>query len=97
MTHSAWLDDHLELLPIDADAWRMCDRRMRASDAEFVVAYIERVDEGFDVVWMRGPRRRSRLRTLEECLRRGSELLSQERSRSRRPVPIPHFPPVRTS
>jgi len=96
MTHDARVDDPLELIPIDDDAWRLCDRRAGANDAEFVVAYIERVDAGFEAIWMRGLRRRSRHDTLAECVARGEKLLrAEESSRSSRPIPIAHFPPMR--
>ncbi len=96
MTHDAQIDGRLELLPIDDDAWRLCDRLVDDHDAEYVVAYIERADAGFEAIWMRGPRRRSRQKTLEECVRRGEALLrAEETSRARRPVPIAHFPPPR--
>lgn len=96
MTQTAHVGGHLELLPIDEDAWRLCDRRVSARDPEFVVAYIERTDGGFETVWIRGGARRSRLSSLEECVERGEEILrAQEQSTSSRPVPIPHFPPAR--
>ncbi|MBF4562119.1 hypothetical protein ITJ43_08185 [Microbacterium sp. VKM Ac-2870] len=96
MTHKAQIDDRLELLPIDDDAWRLCDRRVDDHDAEYVVAYIERGNAGFEAIWMRGPRRRSHQKTLQECVRRGEALVrAEETSRARRPVSIAHFPPPR--
>ncbi|KIC59115.1 hypothetical protein RM52_04360 [Microbacterium hominis] len=96
MTQTAHVGGHLELLPIDEDAWRLCDRRVSARDAEFVVAYIERTDDGFETVWMRGGARRARLSSLEECVERGERILcEQERSTASRPIPIAHFPPAR--
>ncbi|WP_294947263.1 hypothetical protein [uncultured Microbacterium sp.] len=69
---------------------------MSARDAEFVVAYIERTDDGFETVWMRGGARRARLSSLEECVERGERILcEQERSTASRPIPIAHFPPAR--
>lgn len=97
MTHDARIDSPLELIPIDDDAWRLCDRRAGDNDAEFVVAYIERGDSGFEAIWMRGPRRRSKHARLEECLARGMMLLrSEDSSTASRPIPIAHFPPTRT-
>ncbi|WP_433719196.1 hypothetical protein [Microbacterium laevaniformans] len=96
MTQTAHVGGHLELLPIDEDAWRLCDGRVSARDAEFVVAYIERTDDGFETVWMRGGARRARLSSLEECVERGERILcEQERSTASRPIPIAHFPPAR--
>ncbi|QRY42242.1 hypothetical protein JVX92_11290 [Microbacterium hominis] len=98
MTHPARIDGPLELIPIDDDAWRLCDTRAGANDAEFVVAYIERGDDGYDAVWMRGPRRRSRHRRLDECLSCGHALLrAEESSTASRPIPIAHFPPARAT
>ena len=100
------LADVLALLPIDAEAWRLCDRRQREDDAAFVVAYIERVDRTdpiggadrtghvLDVIWMTGVPRRGRFTSVEairdEACRR---LRAEATSASTRPVPIPHFPP----
>lgn len=90
------LDDDLELIPIDDRSWRLCDTRWSPSDAPHVVAYIEHVDDVYDVVWMRGTRRRSRASCLEECIRAGREQLAQEVTPGTRPVGIPHFPPQRS-
>ncbi len=98
MTHDAGVDGPLELIPIDDDAWRLCDQRAGVNDAEFVVAYIERGDDGFDAVWMSGPRRRSHHATLEDCVARGERLRhAGEVSTSSRPIPIAHFPPARAT
>ncbi|WP_298945108.1 hypothetical protein [uncultured Microbacterium sp.] len=91
------IDDDLELIPIDDRSWRLCDTRWSPSDAPHVVAYIEHVDEHYDVVWMSGTHRRSRLTCLEECLRAGRDHLSEEVAPGTRPVAIPHFPPQRTA
>lgn len=96
MTQTARVDSHLELIPIDDDAWRLCDGRVSARDAEFVVAYIERTRDGFETVWMRGGTRRACLASLEDCIARGEEILrEEEQSTASRPIPIAHFPPVR--
>lgn len=100
------LTDVLALLPIDAEAWRLCDRRQREDDAAFVVAYIERADrtdqiavvdragQVLDVIWMTGVPRRGRFTSVEairdEACRR---LRAEATSAATRPVPIPHFPP----
>lgn len=91
------LTDVLALLPIDGEAWRLCDRRQREDDAAFVVAYIERADRAgqvLDVIWMTGVPRRGRFTTVEavrdEACRR---LQAEVTSAATRPVPIPHFPP----
>jgi hypothetical protein len=88
------LSDVLALLPIDGEAWRLCDRRQREDDAAFVVAYVERTERELEVIWMTGVPRRSRFSTVEAvrdeaCRRLGAEVASG----ATRPVPIPHFPP----
>lgn len=85
----------LELNPIDERSWRICDTRWRDDDAPHVVAYVELVEGAYDVVWMRGARRRSRLGSLEECLRSARKHVAQEVESGTRPVRIPHFPPPR--
>lgn len=87
----------LELLPIDERSWRLCDPRWRPSDAPYVVAYIEHLDEQYDVVWMRGARRRARVSCLDECLRLAREQLAQDIVPGTRPIEIPHFPPPRSA
>lgn len=88
------IDARLALLPIDEAAWRLCDRRERPDDASFVVAYIERADEVFDVIWMVGDGRRSHFDSMDDLLEEASRRLSASAlPAATRPLPIPHFPP----
>lgn len=89
-------EDPLDVHPIDADAWRLCDRRAPATDASYVVAYVERIDGWFEVVWMQGAQRRCRMATLEECAAAAARHLAErDSSGAGRPIPIAHFPPSR--
>lgn len=42
----------LVLVPLMRNAWRLCDRTIASSDADNLVAYVELVDDAYDVVWM---------------------------------------------
>lgn len=85
----------LELAPIDDRSWRLCDPRWNPNDAPYVVAYIEQVNDIYEVVWMRGIRRRCRLTSLHECARAGEEQLAADIRPGTRPVEIAAFPPQR--
>lgn len=85
----------LELVPIDDRSWRLCDRRWRVNDAPHVVAYIERVEDIYDVVWTRGVRRRSRFASLDACVRAAEAQIAAEVLPGTRPAVISAFPPPR--
>ncbi len=96
-TQGSQIDGDLVLVPIDDRSWRLCDQRWPASDAPHVVAYIELVDDAYDVVWMRGTRRRSRLQSLGDCLRAAGAHLAQDIVPGTRPITIAAFPPPRSA
>ena len=84
----------VEVAAIDQDAWRLCDRRERASDAAHVIAYVERVGAWFEAVRMSGPRRRSKYASLAECAAAAELLLAEAAaSGADRPIEIAHLPP----
>jgi len=58
----------IEFKPLDRRSWRVCDRRAGYGDAAGLIGYVERVREGYDVVWMVGPRTPSRFESLEAVL-----------------------------
>jgi hypothetical protein len=58
----------IEFKPLDRRSWRVCDRRAGYRDAAGLIGYVERVREGYDVVWMVGPRTPSRFGSLEAVL-----------------------------
>ena len=43
----------MELFPLGDHAWRLCDRTVPHDDAASVIAYLERTEEGIEVVWLR--------------------------------------------
>lgn len=84
----------LTVIEIGPDAWRLSDRRANGNDAGCVVAYVEKCGPWFEVVWMSGPRRRSRFESLDECLDAAETVLAEDApSGASRPIPIPHLPP----
>ena len=43
----------LTLIPLSERSWRLCDRSVRRTDAESVVAYVELLDSGmYEAVWV---------------------------------------------
>jgi hypothetical protein len=58
----------IEFKPLDRRSWRVCDRRAGVRDAAGLIGYVERVGDGYDVVWMVGPRTPARFRSLEAVL-----------------------------
>lgn len=89
---SAW-----EIVPLGRSAWRICDRARAHSDAERLIAYVDRNELGtLEVLWLLSPcPTRSRYRDLDELLADlDAAVIAAERPRSSRPRPIPHFPPA---
>jgi hypothetical protein len=87
-----------EVLPLGANAWRICDSAREPMDPSRLVAYMDRSDTGsLDVLWLRSPcPTRSRYRDLDELLADLDAAAAEGRvSRSVRPQQISHFPPVR--
>lgn len=89
------LDHQLMLDPIDDDAWRLCDHSFAASDADSVVAYIERRDDGlYEVTWVAHGVGTAVYATMGDLLRDAADLLDAARPRGTKPIPIPHRPPL---
>jgi len=44
---------HVELTPLRAEAWRVCDDRFEDGDIRRIVGYLQDVDGAFDMLWMR--------------------------------------------
>jgi hypothetical protein len=38
--------------PLDESAWRLCDTNIDEHDAARLVAYVERVDSGYEAIWL---------------------------------------------
>lgn len=87
--------DRIELTPLGGDAWRVCEAGVPENNALRVIAYVERCDGGFEVVWLRGPNRgvgfADRLQSAvdEAC----GVLLSEATSSATRPIAISHLMP----
>ena len=58
----------IEFKPLDRRSWRICDRRAGYSDPTSLIGYVERIREGYDVVWMVGPRTPFRFESLQAVL-----------------------------
>lgn len=87
-------EHRLELERLSDDGWRLCDTSAPPDDAAHVLAYIEQLDAGVDVVWLYGAFGRDRFDAIDEALVVATALLAEADARSaRRPVPIPHFAP----
>lgn len=86
-----------ELLPLERNAWRLCDGQRGPNDPSRLVGYIEKTDYGtLDVLWLRSPCPvRSRYRTMEELLGDlDAAVANPTTARSTPPSVIPHFPPT---
>jgi hypothetical protein len=62
------LTTDLEFRALDKRSWRLCDRRASARDSASLVAYVELVRGGYDVVWMQGSVKPSTFQSLDEVL-----------------------------
>ncbi|SEB65733.1 MULTISPECIES: hypothetical protein [Microbacterium] len=73
--------------------WVINDRRYEASDPRHVVASVyEYADTEVEVVWLRDLPLAVRYTTPYEVLEEVTRV--QDSSRSTRPIPIPHLPPL---
>ena len=43
----------VELTPLSANAWRVCDDRFEAGDIRRIVGYLQEMDGEFEMLWMR--------------------------------------------
>ena len=44
---------HVELTPLSATTWRVCDDRRDDGDMRRVVGYLQQIDDEFEMLWMR--------------------------------------------
>ncbi len=94
MTHIMY--GRLEIARVDDDCWRLCDRTLPENDPTRVIALAELKNGRVTVLWLRKRNRRSTFATFEQALREAERFIyNPERRRPRRPVSIPHFPPLR--
>jgi hypothetical protein len=52
---SSRLTRDVELICLCDGEWFICDGRIAAVDPRRLVSYVERVDDGFDVLWLPTP------------------------------------------
>lgn len=83
-------------------AWRVCDPARSASDAEAVIAYVERgADGAFEVVWLCGTPGTQTFVSLDDAERAVTARYAASRRDgsplSTKPVPIAHRPPLSTA
>lgn len=93
---AAGAQDRVELTPLGDDAWRACEVGVPENNPSRVLAYIERRGDGFEVVWLRGPRRGVRFYTLlADAIDEACAVLSAEATSSAtRPITIAHLAPT---
>ncbi|RLK52638.1 hypothetical protein [Microbacterium telephonicum] len=76
--------------------WRLCDDGVAGGDAAHVIAYVESIAAGFDVVWCTGPRRRQQFSRWTAVMDAAARHVGGHRSSgATAPVRIPHQPPAR--
>lgn len=61
-------DHRFELLRIAENSWRLADRTAAAGDADYLVAFIQKVSSEFEVVWLRAGEDANRFPTLDAVL-----------------------------
>lgn len=44
---------HVELTPLSAKTWRVCDDRFKAGDRRHIVGYLQDIDDEFEMLWIR--------------------------------------------
>ncbi|MFS0866425.1 hypothetical protein AB3M83_03700 [Microbacterium sp. 179-B 1A2 NHS] len=86
----------LRLQPIGPRAWRLCDAAVADSDADTVVAYVERHDDEYEATWVRGGGGYARFESVEDLIAAADRHLAACASRRGKPIPIPHLPPLAT-
>ncbi len=94
MTHIMY--GRLELARVDDACWRVCDRTLPEDDPTRVIALAEIKPDHVTVLWLRKGNKASTFPNFERALRAAEKTIYQgQHKRPGRPVPIPHFPPVR--
>lgn len=88
------MDRRAELTYVGDSGWRVSDGTLPEDDGHRVVAFMERVDDHIEVVWIRSTNAPTRFLALEDALDAADAVLGQvEPPRSTRPIQIPHFAP----
>lgn len=86
----------LVLEPLEEGTWRLCDQAAASSDAESVVAYVERRRDGqYEVTWVVSGIGGYLFASTVEILRAATAgLRPRIRSQAVKPIPIAHRPPL---
>lgn len=96
MTQDSPWGAFVDVIEIDDRAFRIRVRADADARSAPVLAYVEQVDGGFEVVWTSGSRRRAFFATLDECAEAAAARIGDHTSSGPiRPVPIAHLPPLR--
>lgn len=86
-------DPRFELRKVAEYEWLILDHRYEADDVRQPVGCVYQVDENeVEVVWMREIAAATRYMSANEVIEDVRHL--HDRSRSTRPIPIPHLPPL---
>lgn len=84
----------LELVPLEGDGWRLCDTSAPVDDPAHLIAYIERLEEGVDVVWLYGAFGHDHYDSVQDALEVASGLLwTMDEQVRRGRTAIPHLRP----
>ena len=92
-------DSGLRWDEIAEDAWRVCDPARPSSDADAVVAYVERRKDGIlEVVWLCGTAGTETFVSIDEAAAAVSHRYAASRRTgsplATKPIPIAHRPPL---
>jgi hypothetical protein len=68
----------LVLVPLLPGAWRLCDRTFSSSRADDLVAYVELVDDDYEVIWVGAGSGVQTFSRLEDILGAAFALLSEQ-------------------
>jgi len=60
----------LEVVPLSDHEWRVCDREVDTRDARRLIAYIEKRDADYEVMWITSPHMCARFLSLDAALTR---------------------------
>lgn len=93
-THDRW-----ELTVLEHDSWRICDPVRKGTDADCLIAYVDRKPSGvLDVVWLcRRCPTSTRFSDFTQLFDALDLAMSTSSDRSRAPSPIPHQAPFDSS
>jgi hypothetical protein len=70
----------MELFPLSDHAWRLCDRTVPHDDAASVIAYLERTEQGIEVVWLRPGAEGDRFEALKDAIAAARLVLAEPQS-----------------